>query len=312
MRNVGVIGLGSMGLALVRALVSEGFPTHCYDLRKEATAAGTSLGAVVAESPRDCAQSSDVVLAFLPGPGEVVDVALDPESGVLAGLAPGAAMLDMSTCGPDVAEVVGQAFDAAGRRFVDCPVSRKPPNSTVLVGGRVGVLGDDEQVLASVSRTVVHCGHRGAGYATKLLNQHVKYSCYLASAEALMLAEALELDVSEVSSTLEQCSGGESALSHAAEFFRDDNESVRIHAPARTIEKDLMLAEAMATRAGVRARSLAVAVDFFVEVGLTDLGDRPYPLSCELLRASRTMPPQRDVTLDAPEEDGEAPKTPRQ
>ncbi len=99
----------------------------------------------------------------------------------------GAALLDMSTCNPEVAAIIGQAYDAAGRRFfVDCPpVSRKAPNMTVLVGGPSGVLGPDADVLAAVSRTLVYCGHRGAGYATKLLNQHVKYSWYLASAEAL-------------------------------------------------------------------------------------------------------------------------------
>lgn len=176
----------------------------------------------------------------------------------------------MSTCDPDVASIVGEAYDAVGRHFVDCPVSRKAPNMTVLVGGAPGVLGPDEEVLACVSRTLVYCGRRGAGYATKLLNQHVKYSWYLASAEALLIAEAMGLDPGEVATAIAECSGGDSGLSTAAEYFRHDPGVIRDHAPASTIEKDSVLAEKMVTATGISSRSLAVVVDFFRAVGATD------------------------------------------
>ncbi len=80
---------------------------------------------------------------------------------------------------------------------------------TVLVGGPSGgVLGPDADVLAAVSRTLVYCGQRGAGYATKLLNQHIKYSWYLASAEALLIAEAMGLNAGDVADAIAECSGG--------------------------------------------------------------------------------------------------------
>lgn len=290
MRQVGVIGLGGMGIALVRALLAAGRPVRCYDIRPEAVADMAREGAEPAESARALAAACDVVLSFLPGPREVEAVALDPESGVLAGLRPGSAMLDMSTCGPDLADSLGGAFDAAGRRFIDCPVSGKAPGMTVLVGGPPGVLGPDEEVVADVSRVVVHCGRRGAGYAVKLLNQHVKYSWYLASAEALLVAEALGLDADTVASGIEQSSGGDSGFSTAAKYFRGDAEGVLTHAPASTIEKDLALAEVMASAAGVRSRVLGEAVDFFMAVAGTAFRGRPYPESCELLRELRAMP----------------------
>lgn len=290
MRRVGMVGVGGMGLALVEALVENHYPVRCHDLRPEAVAAAVELGAVAAGSARDVAAHSDVVLTFLPGPAQVVRVALDPYDGVLAGLAPGRALLDLSTCSPDVADVVGRAFDAAGRRFVDCPVSRKAPDSTILVGGVPGVLADDHEVLERTSRTLVHCGRRGAGYATKLLNQHVKYAWYLASAEALAVARSMGLDVAAVVSGIEQSSGSDSGFSTAAKYFLGDAAGMRAHAPSSTIEKDLVLAESMSTAAGVRARSLGVAVDFFLTVGTTAFRDRPYPESSELLDALRAMP----------------------
>ena len=296
MRRVGVIGLGGMGIALTRSLSSAGHPVTCFDIRPDAVARMVEEGAAAADSARALAADCDVVLSFLPGPSQVREVALEPESGVLAGLRPGAAMLDMSTCGPDLAEHLGMAFEREGRRFVDCPVSGEAPTMTILVGGPAGVLGPDEEVLAAVSGVLVHCGRRGAGYAVKLLNQHVKYSWYLASAEALLVGQALGLDADTVASAIEQSSGAESGFSTAAKYFRGDVEGMRTHAPASTIEKDLGLAEAMASRAGVRSRVLAEAVDFFLAVGSTPFRGRPYPESSELLQALRALPPATDAS----------------
>jgi 3-hydroxyisobutyrate dehydrogenase-like beta-hydroxyacid dehydrogenase len=280
-----------MGTALAGALLAGGHPVICYDPRPEAAAAVCARGAQAAADAREVATRSELVLSFLPGPAEVREVALHPERGVLAGLRPGAAMLDMSTCGPDLADELGAAFDTAGRRFLDCPVSRKAPEMTVLVGGRPGVLGTDEDVLAGVSRSIIYCGRRGAGYATKLLNQHVKYSWYLASAEALAVARGLGLDADLVAGAIEQCSGGDSGLTTAAEYFRGDTEAMGAHAPASTIEKDMLLAEAMAARAGVRSRTLPPVADFFLTVAQTPWRQRPYPESCRLLEALRTETP---------------------
>ncbi|WUJ27086.1 NAD-binding protein [Micromonospora sp. NBC_00389] len=139
---------------------------------------------------------------------------------------------------------------------------------------------------------MIYCGRRGAGYATKLLNQHVKYAWYLASAEALLVAKQLGLDPDAVATAVQQCSGGDSGLATAAKYFRDDAAGMATHAPASTIEKDVVLAEAMANTAGVRSRTLGVVVDFFLDVSTTPYRQRPYPESCELLEELRTMPRQ--------------------
>jgi 3-hydroxyisobutyrate dehydrogenase-like beta-hydroxyacid dehydrogenase len=287
MRSIGVIGLGRMGRALATSLLAEGFEVRCHDISPDAMRPVLAGGAVGAADPAAVARSSDLVITFLPGPAEVAEVALDAAHGVLAGLRPGGLMLDMSTCGPDTASLLGAAFDRAGRRFFDCPVSRQAPDMTVLVGGPPGALGEAADVLGRVCRTVVYCGFRGAGYATKLLNQHVKYAWYLASAEALVLARRLGLDPAVTASAIEQSSGGESGLSTAAKYFRDDAEGILAHAPASTIEKDMGLAEAMAAAAHVRCLTLDVTADFFTAVGATVFRDLPYPRSCEILAGLR-------------------------
>lgn len=286
--RIGVIGLGGMGTALVTCLLRLEFTVHCHDARPEPVAAMVALGAVAAENPRALAERADVVFTFLPGPGEVESVALDPDTGVLAGLAPGAGLFDLSTCGPDTAERLGASFGAAGRTFVDCPVSRKAPDMTVLVGGAPGVLGSAEDVLGHVSRTIVHTGRLGGGYAVKLLNQHVKYAWYLASTEALLIAREYGVDPVVAANAIQQCSGGESGLSTAAEYFRHDTEAMRGHAPARTIDKDARLARALAAAAGVHSPTLDVVAETFGALAATAYRDRPYPEGTELIESLRT------------------------
>ena len=91
-----------------------------------------------------------------------------------------------------------------------------------------------------------------------------------------MLAQRFGLDPDVTASAIEQLSGGESGLSTAAKYFRDDTVGMLAHAPASTIEKDMDLAEAMAAAAGVRCRTLDVTADFFTAVGTTPFRELRY------------------------------------
>lgn len=288
MQDVGVVGLGPMGRALVEQLIAEGYPVSGFDVDAAAVANAAMCGASPMPSARQVAESSDVVFTVLPGPTEVLDAVMDAEVGVLGGLKEGGMVIDMTTGSPRLAEALGASFAAADRAFVDAPVSGRSPRMTVLVGGEEGVLDDNEPLLRAVSASLVYCGRLGAGYATKLLNQQVKYASFLASSEALVLAQKLDLDPAAVAAAIEQCSGGAPVLPHAAEYFRGDARAMRGHAPARTIEKDMLLSEEMAAEAGFDSPTLAAVADFYRTVASTEYRDRPYPESTTLLAKLRS------------------------
>ncbi|GAB2956353.1 NAD(P)-dependent oxidoreductase [Amycolatopsis acidiphila] len=294
-RTVGVIGLGGMGTALSRELLRANYAVVVHDRRTERVEEIAAAGADVADSAARLAEKCRLVITFLPGPAEVEQVLVHDAASVLSRARAGTIVLDMSTCGPDTATRVGAAFDAAGCVFLDCPVSRKAPEMTVLIGGEPGVLGAAETVLADVSRTLVYCGHRGAGYATKLLNQHVKYAWYLAASEALLIAREWGLDAPTVAGAIEQCSGGDSGLDTAAEFFRGDTSQMATHAPASTIHKDMRLVERLAVASSISSPTADVVADFFERVAETSYFERPYPESTELLACLRRQRPSSDV-----------------
>ena len=89
--RIGFIGLGKMGGPMARNLIDAGHSLVVHDLDPAAAAPHPERGASWADSPREVALASDVVLTSLPGPREVEQTALG-EDGLIEGLAPGRSM----------------------------------------------------------------------------------------------------------------------------------------------------------------------------------------------------------------------------
>ena len=100
--QLGFVGTGTMGNPMAQCLIAAGYQLTVYDLRREATTNLCELGARRAETPRTVAEVSEVVFTSLPGPAEVEQGVLDPVTGILAGLRPGGAYIDMTTNAPSV------------------------------------------------------------------------------------------------------------------------------------------------------------------------------------------------------------------
>jgi 3-hydroxyisobutyrate dehydrogenase-like beta-hydroxyacid dehydrogenase len=283
-----------MGKALAASLVAAGHEVTVWDHDTAKVATTAMLGASSGLDARHVARSSDVVLTALPHAEAVLEVALGPETGILGGLAEGAVLVDMTTAGPDLAARLDTEFIATGRRFVDAPVSGKAPRMSVLLGAREGEFGEVERVLRDVSTSVVFCGSRGHGYAAKLVNQHVKYGWFLASCEALLVGRRHGLDPAVAVEAVRRSSGATGGFTDAAAYFLADTPAICRHGPARTIAKDMALAEEMARSTEVPVPVLEAVVEFFARAVAGDHADRPYPMSAELLEeAARGT---RDVT----------------
>lgn len=287
MRNIGLIGLGPMGLSILQALIDNGYRVLVYDIEENARSRGQEIGAQALLSARAVAEASELVLTSLPGPAQVRDVALNAAHGVLGGLREGVCMVDLSTCGPDTAMELSEAFVRAGRKFIDCPVSGKPPSLTVLVGSAQNGNEPWQQVIESIALKTFYCGKIGSGYAVKLLNQHIKYAWYLASCEALIAAEEYGINPALAADAIAGSSGSDSGFLAAASYFRSDDAYIDSRAPLSTLAKDLELARAMTAAAGVACPTLSVVADFFTAANKTPFSGRPYPLSTELLKMFR-------------------------
>jgi 3-hydroxyisobutyrate dehydrogenase len=286
--DVGVVGLGPMGTALASALIAAGNDVTVWDRDAEKIATTAMLGAGTAVDARQVGAQCDVVFTALPDRYAVLEVALDEQAGILAGLREDGLLLEMTTADPDLARTLDGAFRASGRRFIDAPVSGKAHRMSVLLGARRTELDDDVVALLNqVSSGLVYCGARGSGYAAKLVNQHIKYAWYLASAEALLIAKGYGLDPQTAIEAVTSSGGSRRGFDDAAAYFLQDSAEIKKHAAVSTIAKDLKLATELASTVGVHSPTLAAVDEFFDHALDSPYTTRPFPESIALLESLR-------------------------
>ena len=136
--TLGFVGLGRMGTPMTSRLLAAGHAVTVFDPVSSAVQALVSKGATAAASPREVANSADIVFASLPTPDVVRKVALD-DDGVVRGTR-ARIFVDLSTTGPRVSAQVGEALAQANRPIVmvDCPVSGGVAGAREVGAGRPG------------------------------------------------------------------------------------------------------------------------------------------------------------------------------
>ena len=97
--KVGFIGLGTMGSSMAHNTIQGGYELVVHDIQREAATSHLEAGAAWADTPREVAESTDIVFTSLPGPLEVEAVVLG-EDGLHEGLSAGKAYFDLSTSSP--------------------------------------------------------------------------------------------------------------------------------------------------------------------------------------------------------------------
>src|ERR671918_289509 len=137
---VGFIGLGIMGRPMAKNLMDAGYDLAVHNRSPEKAEELASEGATAAGSPREVAESCDVVITMLPDSPEVEEV-LSGEDGVLEGVREGALIVDMSTISPVVTEGLAGRAEERGASMLDAPVS----------GGDVGAIDGTLSIMAGGS-----------------------------------------------------------------------------------------------------------------------------------------------------------------
>tara|TARA_B100001123_G_scaffold435334_1_gene563595 strand:+ start:455 stop:724 length:270 start_codon:yes stop_codon:yes gene_type:complete len=82
--KVGFIGLGGMGKHIAERIVDAGYALTVHDIREQPINELIQYGAKAANSPKEVAAVSEIVISSLPSNESSIDVALS-ENGVLAG-----------------------------------------------------------------------------------------------------------------------------------------------------------------------------------------------------------------------------------
>lgn len=175
MPTVAFLGLGAIGTPMARHLARPEFALRVWN-RTAAKAAdfARAHGVTHAPTPAAAARGADVVITCFPVSADVEGL-LDGPDGLLAGLAPGALLLDCTSGDPLTSRRMAQRLAGEGIGFLDAPVSGGTAGAeagtlTVMVGGDPLLLDRARPVLDAFAGKVVHCGPVGAGDAVKAVN----------------------------------------------------------------------------------------------------------------------------------------------
>jgi pyrroline-5-carboxylate reductase len=100
--RVGIVGVGRMGLAMLKHLVKRGYPVTACDIDNKQLAKAREAGASTVKTPAEVARAADFVIIGVGYDDEINEVVLGAE-GLLAELAPGSIIAVSSTAKPDTA-----------------------------------------------------------------------------------------------------------------------------------------------------------------------------------------------------------------
>lgn len=278
MTAVSFIGLGRMGQPMARNIARAGFELSVYNRSAhKAEQLAAEVQASVARTPRECAESSTIVITML-ADEFALRQALQGPDGVLAGLQPGALVVDMGTTGPTAVRDLSPVVAAAGGILLDAPVSGSTASAaaatlTIMVGGPEHAVAAALPVLACMAARVVHLGPVGAGAAMKLAVNLVVFGITQAVSEALVLAERAGIDREAAYGVFE-----ESAVSAPVVKYRHDAYLFPDSTPTAfsldLAAKDLRLILDFATQVGARVPQSVTnleVVDSAIDQGYGDL-----------------------------------------
>ena len=264
MTRIAFIGVGNMGLPMLRNLLAAGHEVRAYDVSSEALAQAVQAGAGEAASLADAVAAAEMVITMLPEGRHVRAVYLGDARGGndgIIGHAPREALLaDCSTIDVASARAVAAAASGAGYEMIDAPVSggvagAEAATLTFMVGGSTAGFERAEPVLAAMGRNVAHVGGSGHGQAAKICNNMMAGIAIIGASEVCCLGEALGLDPKKLYDVLSTSSGQTWMMDHMHPVpgIVEAAASNRSYAPgfkAALMAKDLGLAQSAAADTG--------------------------------------------------------------
>ncbi|MBI3516527.1 MAG: NAD(P)-dependent oxidoreductase [Proteobacteria bacterium] len=246
--NLGYVGLGRMGGALVRRLL----PHHtlrAYDLRPAVVASFATEGAVPAQNLATLARECDVVMTCLPTSKEVRAV-LFGDDGLAKNLQRGSLIVDMTTGNPNDTREMAATLKAQGIDLIDAPVSGGPHGAVagtiaILVGAPPALFERIRPVLSTISPNVFHIGDVGSGHLMKLVNNVISAGLRVLTFEAVAMGVKNGLDLKTCVEVLHKASARSYITETSLPKLLDPNRT-------QTFSLELMLKDVrLATEIGV-------------------------------------------------------------
>lgn len=276
--KVAILGLGIMGSGMAARLLSQGFPVTVYNRNREKSAPLASQGAFVAETPREAASRSQIVISMVSNDEASRAIWLG-ENGALAGAGAGCLLIESSTLsGKWIHELAAYASER-NCMFLDAPVTGTKPHAAsgeliFLVGGSDEAVTMAQPVFAVLGRQTLHLGPTGSGTLMKLVNNFICGVQAASLGEGLRLIDASGIDRTKALSILTNGAPGSGIVKRIV-----DRVSANEYTPnfaLRWMAKDLSYAVNEASARKISLQTAAAALSIFQRAVAEGHGDEDF------------------------------------
>ncbi|THF74857.1 NAD(P)-dependent oxidoreductase [Cohnella fermenti] len=177
MPTIGFIGLGTMGAPMAANLLRKGYEVAVYNRTPGKADELVKLGATEAASPLSIAEAANIIVSIISNDAAVEEVYYG-EQGILAGLKPGAVVIDSSTISSALAVRLAGSAAEKGAAFLDSPVTGSKDGAIAgtllfMVGGDQAVVEANRDVFLAMGREIVYMGPSGSGATAKLCHNTI-------------------------------------------------------------------------------------------------------------------------------------------
>lgn len=254
-------------------ILSAGYPLTVYNRTASKAQPLVDAGARLVSCPLEVAEASDVVFTMVGYPSDVREV-IAGSNGVLAGLAEGGIVVDLTTSEPGLAAELAALAMNQGKFVLDAPVTggdvgAKKGTLSIMVGGHEAAVKEITPLLDCFASSVKVFGGPGAGQHCKMANQIGIATSMLGMCEGLMYAHVAGLDLETYLAAIAGGGAGSfSVQSYAPRILKRDM------LPGFYVEhfvKDLGIALEACKQLKISLPGLALAQQLYVS--LTACGD---------------------------------------
>ncbi|MBJ7553881.1 NAD(P)-dependent oxidoreductase [Marinomonas spartinae] len=221
------LGLGVMGYPMAGHLAKAGHAVTVYN-RSAAKAQKwvNEYSGSAADTPAQAAKNADIVCVCVGNDDDVRSVVYG-EDGALAGMKQDAILIDHTTTSALLAEELNLACQTHGLHFIDAPVSGGQAGAengqlTIMCGGDQQTFDRASTAMNAYAKQIQLMGVAGQGQRCKMVNQICIAGVLQGLSEALMLAEASNLDIPQVVNTLQHGAAGSWQMANRLETMAKD------------------------------------------------------------------------------------------
>ena len=172
MVKIGLVGTGMLGEAVGLHLMKSGHSLVAYNRTKSKTSNLEKNGAIISDTPKHVAESSELVITCVKDADAVNDV-LFAQDGIIAGNHDGLVVAEMSTINPSNAMQNSKRLGEEGINSLEIPVMGGPNVAidgklVLMASGDKNIFDKYKQVFDTIANKTFFLGKSGSAHSIKI------------------------------------------------------------------------------------------------------------------------------------------------